>query len=130
MRRGSGDRRAVGSTRGRPPADLVWYTAAVGVCNAAKAVARGFAVGRSARQRGVPAEPVGNSDFPIWKGRCARARGSLPTRGGKARTAGAADIELRHRRADKLHRDPSGLQIIIESRIDVTAFGRPRVAVG
>jgi hypothetical protein len=73
--------------------------------------------------------PVGNADFTDLEPAAAHAlaqASALAT--SKARAAGAADIELRHRRADKIHRDPSGLQIFIESRIDVTAFGRPRVA--
>ena len=75
--------------------------------------------------------PVGNADFTDLERAAAHALAEASQfASGKARAAGAAEIELRHRRADKVHRDPSGLQIFIESRIDVTAFGRPRVATG
>jgi hypothetical protein len=73
--------------------------------------------------------PVGNSDFTELERAAAHAlaeASALAT--SNARAAGAADIELRHRRADNVHRDPNGMQIFIESRIEVTAFGRPRFA--
>ena len=108
-----------------------------GVCNAVGAVAGGIMQSVSALIS-APNEgvfrvhlPVGNSDFTDLERAAAHALAEASQlAAGKARTAGAADIELRHRRADKVHRDPSGLQIFIESRIDVTAFGRPRVAAG
>ena len=106
-----------------------------GVCNAVGAVAGGVVQSVSALIA-APSEglfrvhlPLGNADFTDLEPAAAHAlaqASALAT--SKARAAGAADIELRHRRADKIHRDPSGLQIFIESRIDVTAFGRPRVA--
>jgi N-methylhydantoinase A/oxoprolinase/acetone carboxylase beta subunit len=105
------------------------------VCNAVGAVAGGIVQSVSALIT-APNEglfrvhlPVGNADFADLERAAAHAlaeASALAT--SNARTAGAADIELRQRRADKVHRDPSGLQIFIESRIDVTAFGRPRVA--
>jgi N-methylhydantoinase A/oxoprolinase/acetone carboxylase beta subunit len=106
-----------------------------GVCNAVGAVAGGIVQSVSALIT-APSEglfrvhlPVGNTDFTELERAAAHAfaeASALATR--NARAAGAADIELHQRRADKVHRDPSGLQIFIESRIDVTAFGRPRVA--
>jgi N-methylhydantoinase A/oxoprolinase/acetone carboxylase beta subunit len=106
-----------------------------GVCNAVGAVAGGIMQSVSALIT-APNEglfrvhlPVGNADFTELERAAAHALAEASAlAASKARTAGAADIELRHRRADKVHRDPSGLQIFIESRIDVTAFGRPRVA--
>ena len=46
----------------------------------------------------------------------------------KARAAGAEEVEIRHRRTDKVHRDASGLQIFIESRCGDPAalFAIPR----
>ena len=106
-----------------------------GVCNAVGAVAGGIVQSVSALIT-APNEglfrvhlPIGNADFTELERAAAHAlaeASALATT--NARTAGAAEIELRQRRADKVHRDPSGLQIFIESRIDVTAFGRPRVA--
>ena len=105
------------------------------VCNAVGAVAGGIVQSVSALIT-APNEglfrvhlPIGNADFTELERAAAHAlaeASALATT--NARTAGAAEIELRQRRADKVHRDPSGLQIFIESRIDVTAFGRPRVA--
>jgi hypothetical protein len=46
----------------------------------------------------------------------------------QARRAGADAIEVSHRRLDKVHRDGMGAAIFLESRIEVTAFGRPRIA--
>lgn len=108
-----------------------------GVCNAVGAVAGGIIQSVSALIT-APNEglfrvhlPIGNADFTDLDRAAAHAlaeASALAT--SKARTAGAADIELRQHRADKVHRDPSGLQIFIESRIEVAAFGRPRVAAG
>jgi hypothetical protein len=106
-----------------------------GVCNAVGAVAGGIVQSVSALIT-APNEglfrvhlPVGNADFTELEPAAAHALATASALArSNARTAGAADIELRQRRADKVHRDPSGLQIFIESRIDVTAFGRPRVA--
>jgi hypothetical protein len=108
-----------------------------GVCNAVGAVAGGIMQSASALIT-APNEglfrvhlPTGNTDFTDLDRAAAHAlaeASALAT--SKARTAGAADIELRQHRADKVHRDPSGLQIFIESRIEVAAFGRPRVAAG
>ena len=73
--------------------------------------------------------PIGNADFTDVEHAAAHALGQASALArSRAEAAGAGDIELRQRRADKVHRDPTGLQIFIESRIDVTAFGRPRVA--
>ena len=106
-----------------------------GVCNAVGAVAGGIVQSVSALIT-APTEgvfrvhlPVGNADFSELEQAAEQAlaeTSALATR--KARAAGAGDIELRHRRADKVHRDPNGIQIFIESRIEVTAFGRPRIA--
>ena len=108
-----------------------------GVCNAVGAVAGGIVQSVSALIT-APNEglfrvhlPVANADFTDLERAAehALAEASILA-ASKARTAGAADIELHHRRADNMHRDPSGLQIFIESRIDVIAFGRPRIAAG
>jgi len=106
-----------------------------GVCNAVGAVAGGIVQSVSALITS-PNEglfrvhvPVGNADFTDLERAAAHALAEASAlAASNARAAGAVDIELRHRRADKVHRDASGLQIFIESRIDVTAFGRPRVA--
>jgi hypothetical protein len=108
-----------------------------GVCNAVGAVAGGIVQSVSALIT-APGEglfrvhlPVGNADFTDLERAAEHALAEASVlAASKARTAGAADIELRHRRADNMHRDPSGLQIFIESRVDVTAFCRPRVAAG
>jgi N-methylhydantoinase A/oxoprolinase/acetone carboxylase beta subunit len=106
-----------------------------GVCNAVGAVAGGILQTVVATIT-VPSEglfrvhlPTGNADFSSIEEAAARAMAeasALAT--ARARAAGAGDIELRHRRSDKIHRDATGLQIFIESRIDVSAFGRPRIA--
>jgi N-methylhydantoinase A/oxoprolinase/acetone carboxylase beta subunit len=106
-----------------------------GVCNAVGAVAGGILQSVTALIT-APSEglfrvhlPTGNVDFTDAEQAAAHAMteaSALAT--DRARAAGAADVELRHDRADKIHRDPTGVQIFIESRIDVTAFGRPRVA--
>jgi N-methylhydantoinase A/oxoprolinase/acetone carboxylase beta subunit len=106
-----------------------------GVCNAVGAVAGGIAQSVSALIT-PPSEgifrvhlPVGNADFTELEQAATHAlaeASALATR--KARAAGASDVELRHRRTDKVHRDPNGIQIFIETRIEVTAFGRPRIA--
>jgi N-methylhydantoinase A/oxoprolinase/acetone carboxylase beta subunit len=106
-----------------------------GVCNAVGAVAGGIVQSVSALITS-PNEglfrvhlSIGNADFTELEKAATHALAeacALAAR--KARAAGASDVELRHRREDKVHRDPSGLQIFIESRIDVTAFGRPRAA--
>jgi N-methylhydantoinase A/oxoprolinase/acetone carboxylase beta subunit len=106
-----------------------------GVCNAVGAVAGGVLQSVTALIT-APNEglfrvhlPTGNVDFTDVEQAAEHAKAeasALAT--DRARAAGAADVELRHSRADTVHRDPTGLQIFIESRIDVTAFGRPRVA--
>jgi N-methylhydantoinase A/oxoprolinase/acetone carboxylase beta subunit len=106
-----------------------------GVCNAVGAVAGGILQSVTALIT-APSEglfrvhlPVGNADFTDVERAAAHAAAEASALAvDKARAAGAGDIELRQRRADKVHRDPTGLQIFIESRIDVTAFGRPRLA--
>jgi N-methylhydantoinase A/oxoprolinase/acetone carboxylase beta subunit len=107
-----------------------------GVCNAVGAVAGGILQTVMATIT-APSDglfrvhlPTGNADFTDIEEAAAHAMAeasALAT--ATARAAGAGDIELRHRRSDKVHRDATGLQIFIESRIDVSAFGRPRVAV-
>jgi hypothetical protein len=105
-----------------------------GVCNAVGAVA---AASCSPYRPSLPRPTKASSGASARRQcrfseleRAARMHSLRPQRSRRAtRSAGAADIELRQRRADKVHRDPSGLQIFIESRIDVTAFGRPRVAL-
>jgi hypothetical protein len=106
-----------------------------GVCNAVGAVAGGILQTVVATIT-APSEglfrvhlPTGNVDFTNIEEAAAHAvaeASALAT--ARARAAGAGDIELRHRRFDKIHRDATGLQIFIESRIDVSAFGRPRIA--
>jgi N-methylhydantoinase A/oxoprolinase/acetone carboxylase beta subunit len=106
-----------------------------GVCNAVGAVAGGILQTVVATIT-APSEglfrihlPTGNADFTSIEEAAAHAAAeasALAT--ARARAAGAGDIELRHRRSDKIHRDATGLQIFIESRIDVSAFGRPRIA--
>jgi N-methylhydantoinase A/oxoprolinase/acetone carboxylase beta subunit len=106
-----------------------------GVCNAVGAVAGGVLQSVTALIT-APSEgvfrvhlPSGNADFTDLDRAAAHAgaaAAALAT--GQARAAGAGGVELRHRRSDKVHRDATGLEIFIESRIDVTAFGRPRVA--
>jgi len=72
--------------------------------------------------------PAGNADFAEVERAAEHALAQARALAMKsARAAGAEDVEIRHRRTDKVHRDAAGLQIFIESRIDVTAFGRPRV---
>jgi N-methylhydantoinase A/oxoprolinase/acetone carboxylase beta subunit len=106
-----------------------------GVCNAVGAVAGGVAQTVSALIT-APNEglfrvhlPGGNRDFTTLDAAADHAMTlATDTAIELARTAGADDIEVKHRRADKIHRDPTGLQIFIESKIDVTAYGRPRLA--
>jgi N-methylhydantoinase A/oxoprolinase/acetone carboxylase beta subunit len=107
-----------------------------GVCNAVGAVAGGILQSVTALIT-APSEgvfrvhlPTSNADF-VDLDRAAAHAGAAATvlATERARAAGAGEVELRHRRSDKVHRDATGLQIFIESRIDVTAFGRPRVAV-
>ncbi|MGE0118370.1 MAG: hydantoinase/oxoprolinase N-terminal domain-containing protein [Dongiaceae bacterium] len=106
-----------------------------GVCNAVGAVAGGILQSVTALIT-APSEglfrvhlPVGNADFTDVERAAAHATAEASTlAASRARAAGAGDVELRRRRADKVHRDSNGLQIFIESRIDVTAFGRPRLA--
>ncbi|MGH6931143.1 MAG: hydantoinase/oxoprolinase family protein [Dongiaceae bacterium] len=108
-----------------------------GVCNAVGAVAGGVAQTVTALIT-APNEglfrvhlPEGNRDFTELDAAAAHAMASATeTAIMRARTAGAEDVEVKHRRADKVHRDAAGLQIFIESRIDVTAYGRPRLATG
>jgi hypothetical protein len=72
--------------------------------------------------------PTGNADFADVERAAAHAIAEASALAAeKARAAGAGDIELSHHRYDRSHRDASGLLIVIESRIDVTAIGRPRV---
>ena len=42
--------------------------------------------------------------------------------------AGAAEVEISHSRKDTIHRDAMGFELFIESRIEVTGLGRPRIA--
>lgn len=107
-----------------------------GVCNAVGAVVGGILQSVSATitapSNGVFRVhlPIGNADFTDVEDAAAHAMAEASALAAtKARAAGAGDIELRRRRSDTIHRDPTGLQIFIESRIDVTAFGRARVAV-
>lgn len=105
------------------------------VCNAVGAVAGGVAQTVSALIT-APNEglfrvhlPGGNRDFVELDAAAAHAL-ALATEMAikRARTAGAEDVEVKHRRADKVHRDATGLRIFIESQIEVTAYGRPRLA--
>jgi hypothetical protein len=47
---------------------------------------------------------------------------------GQARQAGAVDLQLREERRDKIVKGAGGLELFIESRVAVTALGRPRLA--
>jgi hypothetical protein len=106
-----------------------------GVCNAVGAVAGGVAQTVSALIT-APNEglfrvhlPGENRDFATLEAAADHAMTLATDTAIKlARTAGADDIEVKHRRADKIHRDSTGLQLFIESKIDVTAYGRPRLA--
>jgi N-methylhydantoinase A/oxoprolinase/acetone carboxylase beta subunit len=105
------------------------------VCNAVGAVAGGI-VQTVAALITAPSEglfrvhlPNGNADFSDIEGAAAHATAEASVLAtSRAQAAGADEIELRERRSDKVHRDPTGLQVFIESRIEVTALGRPRVA--
>jgi N-methylhydantoinase A/oxoprolinase/acetone carboxylase beta subunit len=46
----------------------------------------------------------------------------------QARAAGAAELEVRETRDDRIVREADGLELFVESRLAVTAFGRPRLA--
>ena len=46
----------------------------------------------------------------------------------QARAAGAVDVQLKEERRDRIVREINGLELFIESRLEVTAFGRPRLA--
>jgi N-methylhydantoinase A/oxoprolinase/acetone carboxylase beta subunit len=73
--------------------------------------------------------PAGNADFSHLEEAAAHAAATAAALArNSARAAGAVDIELRTQRSDAIHRDPAGGQVFIESRIEVTAFGRPRAA--
>ncbi|HEY7688302.1 MAG TPA: hydantoinase/oxoprolinase family protein [Dongiaceae bacterium] len=104
------------------------------VCNAVGAVAGGVLQTVNALITS-PAEgryrthlPSGNrdfasletaADFALSEGRALATRMALD--------AGAADVEITHSRKDTIHRDPMGMTIFIESRIEVTGLGRPRI---
>lgn len=106
-----------------------------GVCNAVGAVAGGVAQTVSALIT-APNEGLfrvhlagGNRDFAGLEAAAAHALSSATAAAiDLARAAGAEEVEVKHHREDKVHRDATGLQIFIESRIDVTAFGRPHLA--
>ncbi len=105
------------------------------VCNAVGAVAGGIAQSITALVT-APAEgvfrvhlPSGNRDFGNLDAATDHAVATATTLvSEQAREAGADEFEIRQRRLDKVHRDGSGLALFIESRIEVTAFGRPRLA--
>jgi N-methylhydantoinase A/oxoprolinase/acetone carboxylase beta subunit len=106
-----------------------------GVCNAVGAVAGGVLQTVNALITS-PVEgrfrthlPSGNrdfsslaaaADFALHEGRALATRMALE--------AGAADVEITHSRKDTIHRDPMGFELFIESRIEVTGLGRPRIA--
>ena len=46
----------------------------------------------------------------------------------QARQSGAADVQIQVERRDKIIREINGLQLFIESQLEATAFGRPRLA--
>src|SRR5262249_15574131 len=89
-----------------------------GVCNAIGAVAGSIAQSVSALIT-APKEglfrvhlPVGNVDFADLERAASHALAEASSlAASKARAAGAAEIECRHHRADKVHRDGSGVQI-------------------
>ena len=73
--------------------------------------------------------PGGLKDFTDLETAAAFARDIAETEAGTlARRAGAADIEFKHERADKVFEQPGGMRIFMESEIAVTAFGRPALA--
>jgi N-methylhydantoinase A/oxoprolinase/acetone carboxylase beta subunit len=69
------------------------------------------------------------SDFVSLEGAAAFALATL--RGvaeAQARQAGAVDLQLKEERRDKIVEGVGGLALFIESRVAVTALGRPRLA--
>jgi hypothetical protein len=106
------------------------------VCNAIGAVAGGVSQSAEALIT-APAEgrfrvhlPDGNRDFEDLEAAAGHAVAAVRAlAAARAKVAGAGDVEVRHRRADQVHRDALGLEVFIESRIEATAFGRPRPAV-
>jgi N-methylhydantoinase A/oxoprolinase/acetone carboxylase beta subunit len=108
-----------------------------GVCNAIGAVAGGVMQSVTALIT-APNEgrfrvhlPIGTRDFGNLEAAVAEALNEATSLAAEqARRAGADAIQLSHRRMDKVHRDGMGAAIFLESRIEVTAFGRPRIASG
>jgi N-methylhydantoinase A/oxoprolinase/acetone carboxylase beta subunit len=106
-----------------------------GVCNAVGAVAGGVLQTVNALITS-PAEgryrthlPSGNQDFSSLETAAdfaLREARALATR--MALEAGAAEVEVTYSRKDTIHRDPVGFELFIESRIEVTGLGRPRIA--
>jgi N-methylhydantoinase A/oxoprolinase/acetone carboxylase beta subunit len=108
-----------------------------GVCNAIGAVAGGIMQSVTALIT-APNEgrfrvhlPSGKRDFGNLETAAAEAlKEATGLAAEQARKAGADAIEVSHRRLDKVHRDGMGAAIFLDSRIEVTAFGRPRIAGG
>jgi N-methylhydantoinase A/oxoprolinase/acetone carboxylase beta subunit len=108
-----------------------------GVCNAVGAVAGGImqsvtALITAPNEGGFRVHlPSGTRDFGNLEAAAAEAlKEATDLAAEQARRAGADAIEVSHRRLDKVHRDGMGAAIFLESRIEVTAFGRPRIAGG
>lgn len=73
--------------------------------------------------------PEGLRDFTDLEAAVAHARNVAAGEAGElARRAGAADIEFKHERDDKVFEQPGGMRIFMESQVAVTAFGRPALA--
>jgi N-methylhydantoinase A/oxoprolinase/acetone carboxylase beta subunit len=106
-----------------------------GVCNAVGAVAGGVLQTVNALITS-PAEgrfrahlPGGISDFSSLETAADFALAESRRLATKlALEAGAAEVQVSHSRKDKIHRDAQGFELFIESRIEVTGLGRPRVA--
>jgi N-methylhydantoinase A/oxoprolinase/acetone carboxylase beta subunit len=105
------------------------------VCNAVGAVVGGVSRTVSAVIT-APAEgrfrahlPDGVADFTALEPAAAAALAALRRLAtGQARAAGAAELEVRESRDDRIVREADGLELFVESRLAVTAFGRPRLA--
>ncbi|MFO1057997.1 MAG: hydantoinase/oxoprolinase family protein [Dongiaceae bacterium] len=105
------------------------------VCNAVGAVVGGVSRTVSAVIT-APAEgrfrahlPDGVADFAALEPAAAAALAALRRLATEqARAAGAAELEVRESRDDRIVREADGLELFVESRLAVTAFGRPRLA--
>jgi N-methylhydantoinase A/oxoprolinase/acetone carboxylase beta subunit len=105
------------------------------VCNAVGAVVGGVSRTVTAVIT-APAEgrfrahlPDGVADFTALEPAAASALAALRRLATEqAQAAGAAELEVRESRDDRIVREADGLELFVESRLSVTAFGRPRLA--